>query len=79
VALEVDVDDRVPLLLTHREDHPVAQDPGVVDQDVQLSVGVDGEVDQGLRRGQVGDVAAVGDGPAALGDDLGHGLVGRGR
>ena len=34
-ALEVDADDRVPLLLGHVEEHAVAQDAGVVDQHVE--------------------------------------------
>jgi Histidine kinase-, DNA gyrase B-, and HSP90-like ATPase/His Kinase A (phospho-acceptor) domain len=38
VPAQVDPDDQVPLLGGHREDHPVAQHPGVVDQDVQPSV-----------------------------------------
>ena len=36
VALEVDADHVVPLGLGHREAHGVAQDPGVVDQDVEV-------------------------------------------
>ena len=33
-AFQVDRDDRVPLRLGHVEDHPVAQDAGHVDQDI---------------------------------------------
>ena len=37
MALEVDADDGVPLLLGHREAHGVAQDPRVVHQDVEVA------------------------------------------
>ena len=40
-ALQVDADHRVPLVLGHREDHPVAQDPGVVDEHVEAAEQVD--------------------------------------
>jgi hypothetical protein len=46
VPLEVDADDGVPLGLADVEDQPVAQDAGVVDEDVELAVGVDRGVDQ---------------------------------
>ena len=36
-ALQVHRDDRVPLRLAHVEDHPVAQDAGVVHQDVEAA------------------------------------------
>ena len=41
VALEVHRDDGVPLLLGHVHEHPVAEDPGVVDEDVEAAVAVD--------------------------------------
>ena len=41
VALEVDGEDLVPLLLAHVEDHAVAQDAGVVDEDVDAAELVD--------------------------------------
>ena len=41
VALEVDGDDLVPLLLAHVEDHAVAEDAGVVDEDVDAAELVD--------------------------------------
>jgi hypothetical protein len=46
VALEVDVDDRVPLGLVHVEAHLVAQDAGVVDEHVEPSERVDGLGDE---------------------------------
>ncbi len=81
VALEVDPDDGVPLLLGGVHQHPVADEPGVVDQDVETAEGVDRLLHH--RRGllEVGDVGAVGDGLAAerldLGDDLVRDLGGR--
>ena len=58
VALEVDVDDRVPLGLGHVGDHAVAQDARVVDEHVQLAERVDRGLDQALAALPVG--AAVG-------------------
>jgi hypothetical protein len=40
-ALQVDADDRVDVALVHVEDHPVAQDAGVVHDDVQRAERVD--------------------------------------
>ena len=40
-ALEVDGDDGVPLLLGHVGEHAVAQDAGVVDDDVEVAERVD--------------------------------------
>ena len=66
-------------LLGHREDHPVAQDARVVDQDVELAVRRDGQVDEGARGLEVGHVAEVRDRPAARRADLfGDVLRGRG-
>ena len=58
VALQVDVDDRVPLRLGHVGDHPVAEDARVVDEHVQLAERVDRGLDQALAALPVG--AAVG-------------------
>ena len=41
VPLQVDGDHRVPLLLRHVHDHPVAEDAGVVDEDVDPAEVVD--------------------------------------
>lgn len=78
VAFEVHPDDRVPLVLGHREDHPVAQDARVVDEDVQLPERGDRRLDQFAGLFVVGDVPGVGDGPAARRTDLGGDLLGRG-
>lgn len=37
VSLEVDPDDGVPLVLRHRDEHPVAHETRVVDQDVEAT------------------------------------------
>ena len=47
---------RVPFLGRHREDHPVAQHPGVVDQDVQPPVRLQRRRDQPLARLPLPDV-----------------------
>ncbi len=56
-------------------------DAGVVDQDVELAVGLDGGVDDGVRVGELGDVTLDGYGCAAgFGDGvdcfIGAGFVG---
>ena len=40
-AFEVDVDDGVPLALLHVDEHAIAQDPRVVDEHIEASIGVD--------------------------------------
>ena len=77
VTLEVDVDDDVPLVLGHVEDHPVAQDAGVVDQDVEPAERVERLLDHALAGVHVGHRVVVGDGVAAGVLDRGHDLVGR--
>src|SRR5207244_11105437 len=54
-ALQVHGDDRVELLLAHVDDRPVADDPGVVHEDVAASPGVEGGLDDVARRREVGD------------------------
>ena len=70
MPLEVDVDHRVPLGLVHVEAHLVAQDAGVVDEDVEPAEGVDGLADHALGAVPRRDAVAVGFGPATRGDDL---------
>ena len=48
VTLQVDPDHVVPVGLLHVEAHLVPEDPGVVHEDVELSPGVDGLLDEGL-------------------------------
>ena len=63
--------------LGHREHHAVAQDPGVVDDDVEPAVGVERLLDEALGTGHVADVVTVDDRLATqVADDLGY-LMGR--
>ncbi len=79
-ALEVHLDDRVPLGFGHVREHPVAQDAGVVHHHIQAAEGVDGLVDEVLAAVPAGDVVGVGDGLPARGFDLvDDGLGGAGR
>src|SRR5438552_3643188 len=79
-ALQVHGHHRVPVLLRHVEDHPVAQDAGVVDHDVELAEGVERALDDALGGLEVGHAVAVRDRLAAPLLDLGdHLLGGRGR
>ena len=80
-AFEVHLDHGVKVVLRQREDHPVTQNAGVVDQNVDVAVGVDGLVDHLLGLVEVADIGAVDFGlPAASADFLHHflgwGLVG---
>lgn len=52
VTLEMHTDHCVPLLLTHIGKHPVAQESGIVDQDIQAAKGIDGGVDEVLGPAQ---------------------------
>jgi hypothetical protein len=78
VSLEVHPDDGVPLLLGGVDEHPVAHEPGVVDEDVETTERVDRLLHH--RRGslEVGDVGTVHDGLAPTRLDLGDDLMGRG-
>ena len=79
-ALEVDLDNRIPLFFGHVHEHPVAQDAGVVHDDVEATEVVDRLLDDvaGALPGR--DVVTVGDGLAAhrfdLGDHIVRGTVG---
>ena len=66
----MDVDDGIPVALVHVEQHPVAEDPGIVDEDVESSEGVDGRVHERVRTVPVGHVVGVGDGLSAGGANL---------
>ena len=70
VALQVDADHRVPLVLAGGEHHAVAEEAGVVDQHVEPAERVDRGVHEPARAVPVGDVVGVGDGVAAGGHDL---------
>jgi hypothetical protein len=79
MALQVHRDDRVPLLLGHVHEHPVAQDPGVQDQDVEAAVAVDRALHHLLGRAEVRDVGVARNRLAAAGHDLVDDLLRRGR
>ena len=66
-AEHVHLVDEVPVGLGHLGEGDVAEDAGVVDDDVDPAEGVDGGLDD---RGALGDRVVVGDGLAAGGDDL---------
>jgi hypothetical protein len=70
VAAQVHPQHRIPLLLGHGEDHPVAQHPGVVDQDVQPTVGAERRRHQLLARRPLPDVPGDHDRLAARRRDL---------
>ena len=77
VAFEVHPDDVVPIFFTHGHQHLVAQETGVVDQDVQCPEGFDGRVHQVLRTGPVGHVVTVDNCLATRRLDLCDNLFGR--
>src|SRR5207302_924157 len=58
-ALEVDLDDRVPLGLGHVHEHAVTEDAGVVHQHVEAAELRDRLLDHLLRAGEVADVTRV--------------------
>ena len=70
VALQVHPHDVVELGLRHVGEHAVAQDAGVVHEDVQVAKGVERGLHQPFRTGPVGDVVGVGDRLATEGADL---------
>src|SRR5439155_23957608 len=76
VALEVHGHDLVPLLLAHVEDHAVAEDAGVVDEDIDPPEFVDCGLDDVLPAVHGRDGVVVCDCLVALGLDLGDDLVG---
>ena len=79
VTPQVDGDDGVPVLGRHVEDHAVAEDAGVVDDDVQPSPVVEGQLDELLAGLRLDDVVVVGDRLAAHRLDLLHDLLGGSR
>ena len=75
-ALEMHLDDRVPLLLCHREQHAVAKDPGVVDEYVEGAERVDRLGDEASRAVPRADVVGVGGRLTTGGPDLVDDLLG---
>ena len=72
VPLEVHPDDGVPLLLGGVDQHPVADEAGVVDEDVEAAERVDCLLHHRLGLGEVGDIGTVGHRLTAERLDLGH-------
>ncbi|VWX50171.1 hypothetical protein NOVOSPHI9U_260204 [Novosphingobium sp. 9U] len=58
-TLQVNLDDAVPLVLAHVHEHAIAQDTGVVDQDVEPTEGIDRLLHHLLRIAPVGDIGRV--------------------
>ncbi len=69
-ALQVHVDHGIPVGLLHVEDHAVAEDAGVVDEDVEPAELVDGLFDHPSGLVEVGDIGPVDDRFAAGRADL---------
>ena len=70
VALEVDADHRVELVLGHVEAHLVAQDPRVADEHVEATEQLDRLVHHALGAGPARAVVVVGDSVTAGRGDL---------
>jgi hypothetical protein len=66
-ALDVDIDDEVPVLVGQVLEGDITQDTGVVDEDINAAEGLDGGLDDLLA---LGDRVVVGNGLAASGLDL---------
>ncbi|CAB4816479.1 unannotated protein [freshwater metagenome] len=64
------LDDGVPLEFGHREQHAVAQDASVVDDDIEATETVDRLLHHRLSALEAADVAGVGDGFTSSSDDL---------
>ena len=77
VPFQVHADHCVPLVLAHVVDHPVAQDPRVVHDDVQTTELTDGLVNKRFRLPPIGDVCAVGDRLSARRSYFVHNLLRR--
>lgn len=66
----MDLDDRVPFAFRHVDEHPIAQDAGVVHDHVEAAEDVDRVPDDPLGSLPVAHVVRVRDGLAARRDDL---------
>ena len=77
VTLEVHPHDGVEVVLRHVDEHAVAEDAGVVHEDVELAELADRERHQRLRPLPTRGVVDAGDRAAAAGADLGRDLLGR--
>ena len=74
MPLEVHAHDLVPVVLAEADEHAIAEDAGVVDDDVHVAEGPDRGIDDALGGIHPGDVVRVGDRLAtALADLARHG------
>ena len=78
MALQVHIDDHVEVFLGHVPDHPFAQQPGGIDDDVDLAVIIHHLLDHAARSGVIGDGVRIGLCRAAVRPDLSHDFLGRG-
>ena len=76
VTFEVHIDHGVPLRFVHREHHGVAQEAGVVDQDVQVAKRRDGTLNERFGIGPAACAAAVGNSATTSSHDGGGHDVG---
>ena len=76
---QMDVHDEAEIVQLHLGEGLVAQDAGVVDQDVDPAPFRHRRPDHGLDSGEIGDRGGIGHGLAAGGHDFGHDGLGRGR
>ena len=74
---QVDVEDRVPLLVAHLLDDRVPGVAGIVHDDMAVAERVDRRLDDAIAEVGLGDVAVAGHRLAAHLDDLGDGLLRR--
>ena len=79
MSLEMDGEHRIPFILAHVHEHPVARDPGVVDEDVEAAERFERLPHHAPGRGEVRDVVAVRDRRAAGGVDFRNDLLRRRR
>jgi len=75
---EMDPDHRVPLLRRHVGERPIPEDPGIVDEHVEVAKGLHRQLNQLPRLLPIGDVVVTVDGPTSTRLDLPCDLPGRG-
>ena len=78
-AHQMDVHDEAEIVQPHLGEGLVAQDAGIVHQDIDPTPFFHRRGDHGLNRGEVGDRGGIGHGLAARRHDLGHNRFGGGR
>src|SRR5262249_22017932 len=75
-AVEMHLDDGIPVDHAHAMEDAVAQDAGIVDHAVDAAEGVDRRLDDALGPLRIGDAVAVGDGVAPGAAHLARPLIG---